>query len=264
VLSLYFWILFDKVIGIALREGFRSYTDEPMEKCCICNDDLGDSQSTTVLGQKGVHGIEKSSRGEIHAEVGQKVHVKCRRDLSRDAANSTRDISNTSAPFQVARRSTKAQFRSSENCIFCGLPAKYDGRKKGYDVIPVRTKDFQESISDLCMKRNDEWSDTVRGRLEYARDLHAADAVYHQQCSVNFRTGKQVPQQYCSASTSDASKRPRLQVGRPIYSTKTVAFLKVAKYLEENDEEQITVNDLCEKMQEYQKDRKRKHLVLDI
>ena len=62
----------------------------------------------------------------------------------------------------------------------------------------MRTQDFQDSITQICKERNDEWSEIVLGRPEYAQDLHAADAVYHQACSVNFRTGKQVPQQYCS------------------------------------------------------------------
>lgn len=67
----------------------------------------------------------------------------------------------------------------------------------------MRTQDFQDSIAQICKERNDEWSETVLDRLEYAQDLHAADAVYHQACSVNFRTGKQVPLQHCSDDGSD-------------------------------------------------------------
>ena len=65
---------------------------------------------------------------------------------------------------------------------------KYDGRKRGYDVIPVRTKD-EDKIQHVCKVRNDdEWAETVRGKLEFAQDVHAADTVYHQACSVNFQT----------------------------------------------------------------------------
>ena len=93
----------------------------------------------------------------------------------------------------IGRRSVKPRFNSKEHCFFCGQPAKNDGRKRGNDVIPVRTQDFQDSIAQICKERNDEWSEIVLGRLEYAQDLHAADAVYHQACSVNFHTGEQVP-----------------------------------------------------------------------
>jgi len=93
-------------------------------------------------------------------------------------------------------------------------------------------------------------SEIVLGRLEYAEDLHVADAVYHLACSVNFRTGKQVPRQHCSDDSSDKNtKRPRQ--GRRVDIGKATAFLKVVKFLEENDEEQITIADLVNKMQEY-------------
>ena len=76
--------------------------------------------------------------------------------------------------------------------FFCGRPVKYESRKRGYGVISVGTKDFQGKIQEACKVRNDEWVETVRGRLEFAHDLRAADAVYHQACSVNFRTEKQI------------------------------------------------------------------------
>ena len=114
----------------------------------------------------------------------------------------------------------------------------------------MRTQDFQDSIAQICKERNDEWSEIVLGRLEYAQDLRAADAVYHQACSINFRTGKQVPLEHCSDDGSDKdTKRP--QQGRPVETGKATAFLKVVKFLEENDEEQITITDLVNKMQEY-------------
>ena len=90
------------------------------------------------------------------------------------------------------------------------------------------------------------------GRLEYAQDLHAADAVYHQACNVNFRTGKQVPQKYGTDGNENGPKR--LWQGRPVDTAKTTAFLKVAQFLEENDEEQITIADLTKKMEEYLED----------
>ena len=40
-------------------------------------------------------------------------------------------------------------------------------------------------------------------------------------------------------------------MGRPKDEEKVEAFVKVTKFLEENDDEQITVIDLVEKMEEY-------------
>ena len=40
---------------------------------------------------------------------------------------------------------------------------------------------------------DDEWAKSVQGRINAVIDLHAADAVYHRQCSVNFRTLRDIP-----------------------------------------------------------------------
>lgn len=91
----------------------------------------------------------------------------------------------------------------------------------------MRTQDFQDSIAQICKERNDEWSEIVLDRLEYAQELHATDAVYHQSCSVNFHTGKQVPRQHCSDNSTDkGSKCPRQ--GRPVNFAKAAAFPRFA------------------------------------
>ena len=78
-------------------------------------------------------------------------------------------------------------------------------------------------------------------------DLHAADAVYNQDCSINFRTGKQIPRTFCPQNT-DLKKR---RFGHPKDTAQSEAFLKVAQYLEQNDVEQITVVDLIDIMKWY-------------
>ena len=60
---------------------------------------------------------------------------------------------------------------------FCGQPSKFEGRKRGFDVIPVRTDNCTASIEEACHLREDAWSEEVQGKLAYASDLHAADAI---------------------------------------------------------------------------------------
>ena len=222
-----------------------------MENCCICGETLSDGRPTAVLTQKGSDSINRVSGtcddNKIQSRAGQSVHLKCRRDLCRPPKKSTSKVIEEESA--IGRRSVNPRFSAKEHCFFCGQPAKNNGRKRGYDVIPVRTKDFQDSIAEICRQREDEWSEIVLGRLEYAQDLHAADAVYHQACSVNFRTGKKIPRQHCSDDSTEGSKRPRK--GRPVDSAKAMAFLKVAQFLEQNDEEQITISDLVNKMEDY-------------
>ena len=92
------------------------------------------------------------------------------------------------------------------------------------------------------------WAEAVRARLLHAHDLPASDAVYHQSCSVNFRTGKQIPQSY--STTETASKK--MKTGRPQNKEKRDAFLATVQYLKDNDEELLlSISDLQDKMNDY-------------
>lgn len=83
----------------------------------------------------------------------------------------------------------------ASQCLFCGQTAKKD-KKRSIEVYPVQTVDFQQNILMMCDERRDEWSAEVRGRVEIVNDLHAADAVYHQSCSVNLELKKQSHKQF--------------------------------------------------------------------
>ena len=96
-----------------------------------------------------------------------------------------------------------------------------------------------------CNERGDAWAAIVKGRVLHVHDLHAADAVYHQACSVNFRTMKQMPADHQTSETE--VKKSKL--GRPQDTERVHAFLEVANFLEENDDEQITINDLVSRME---------------
>ena len=147
------------------------------EQCPFCKGNLSDGQPTVELRQKGANTLNKIA-GDISFVVGQNVHVNCRRNFCRDVdrkGNSTEQLANT--PLAAKRRSTQRPFCWKEHCFFCGEPA--NKKRKGFETIPVRTADLQTAITGICRQRNDEWASTVLGRLEYARDLHAADAVYH-------------------------------------------------------------------------------------
>ena len=85
----------------------------------------------------------------------------------------------------------------------------------------------------------------MHGRIAFSQDLIAAGAIYHQVCSTNFQTGKQVPLSHQTSGSKRQKKR------RPTDKSRKEAFLKVGKYLKGNDDEQITVNDLMNKMAEF-------------
>ena len=203
-----------------------------------------------MKGCEGLNEAEKQRNEQIEASAGDSVHKERRKNytnpkiIKRDLREGeSDDLCITSS----GRRSLGSQFSFAKNCLFCGRPAKFDSKKEGYDVYPVRTFGFQEKISEICEKRGDDWADKVTGRLECCHDLHASDAVYHQQCNVNFRTNMGIPKTFlCDDQLSAKKKR-----GRPTDTDKEEAFLRVALYLEENDNEQITVGESVLKMKEY-------------
>ncbi|CAG2190145.1 unnamed protein product [Mytilus edulis] len=76
-------------------------------------------------------------------------------------------------------------------------------------------------------------------------DLHAADAIYHQTCSVNFRTGKQIP-----VSKQANKEVKRTTPGRPKEDSSEKAFLQIVRQLEETQDELASVSDLVQAMED--------------
>lgn len=111
----------------------------------------------------------------------------------------------------------------------------------------VHTSCFPETILKHCQKRSDDWAYSVQGRIEcFGKDLHAFDCIYHNLCSTYFRNGQDMPEKF----RSEPRRKPK-QVGRPTNEDQRQAFLRVCDYLEDNDEEQITISELVRKMGEY-------------
>lgn len=152
------------------------------------------------------------------------MHTTCRKNFTEKNRIIHDTKESVSERPSVTLRSATPLFNFREHCLFCGTPAKYKDKnnKRGYDVFPVRTTDFAKTISDICDERNDDWGNEVAGRLAYAPDLHAADAVYHQRYSVNFHTLKVRPEQTLSSGPS--SSKCRSTTGRPETAEREQAF----------------------------------------
>lgn len=226
-----------------------------MDICIICKTQLSKLDQVATLTQKGCDGILKASKArhsEIEAVPGQKVHIKCRSEHTNPKAigcHNKRKLSGETEYKPKTRRSEESSFSYRDNCIFCGRPDTYNGKKPEHKLVPVRTMDFQEKVLQACEKYDSDWAAVVRGRVSFACDLPAADAVYHELCSTNFRTGKQVPRIFQSYN-----KGTKKLGGRPLDSKKSEAFEAIAEYLETNDDEQVTIGDLVDKMAEYLKE----------
>lgn len=136
-----------------------------METCVLCNEDIENGKAKVTIKEKGSQGINKASkkRGEvIHTSPGDVVHQHCLRAYCNPKAinlqlqREQEDIQNN----PVLRSSNIFQF--SEQCIFCEQSAVLSENKRKndlyHDVYPVRTKDFQRNVEEICKQRGDEWS----------------------------------------------------------------------------------------------------------
>ncbi|CAG2240639.1 unnamed protein product [Mytilus edulis] len=215
-----------------------------MEGCFICKLSINDGRATVTLREKGARNINEFSKLRNDTKVaksGDVVHQDCRRDYTNAKSVKQKELDYKTTENRVLR--SQEQFNYRDNCLFCGQFADVKDKRKGTDVFPVRTKDFQSNIEKICRERNDEWATHVLTRIVFVHDLHAADAVYHQRCSVNFRTGKSIP--------SGTPKQSKNKTGRPQHQQAQAAFQKTVEYLLQNEDEQLTVIELVEKMKDY-------------
>lgn len=220
--------------------------------CIFCNKPLS-AEQTVTLTHKGCDGILKASQARdsnIHVLPGHIVHVKCRSDFTHPKNIEIHKRKCSAQPEHVqvkTRRSSTETFRYKDDCLFCGNPDPYQGKKPEFKLIPVRELGFRDKILKACDEYKGEWVDTVKGRVIFVADLPAADAVYHNICNVNFRTGKQIPIVFRKTDQGTSSKA----CGRPKNTKKVEAFEAVADYLEKNDDEQVTISDLVNKMRDH-------------
>ena len=173
---------------------------ETSEECVICKQSTGTLPKAT-LTEKGSGSINKASKERkdtLFCSPGQKIHQECRRkyckpdQIAKALRSKEQQVMHTNTEKQVLRSAEKV-FNFSTNCFYCGEPAITGRKRKGTQVIAVRTVETKDTILAICHERGDDWAKAVQARILHVHDLHAADAVYHRVCSVNFRTMKQVP-----------------------------------------------------------------------
>uniref|UniRef100_UPI00358E1706 uncharacterized protein n=1 Tax=Myxine glutinosa TaxID=7769 RepID=UPI00358E1706 len=230
------------------------------ETCPLCQREL-DCEETVVVREKGAKGINHASveRGvDIRVEAGTSMHKTCRINHinKKDIALSKKDRTDSARSVKRSARVSLGPYDSKTDCFFCGTEVKKIDPKRSHAETDsfsyVKTEAFVKTILVHCKTRMDEWAIAVQSRIEYFwGDLHAADCVYHQSCNVNFRTMQEIPKQFRSV---DSAKRRK--IGRPKDCDQEKAFEKVCTFLNENDEEQLTISDLVAKMGEYLTDCK--------
>ena len=71
----------------------------------------------------------------------------------------------------------------------------------------MKTVEVKDTILGICHDRIDHWPDAVQSRILSVHDLHAADAVYHEVCNVNY-LGLLIQYQFVGLDKQPMSVRP--------------------------------------------------------
>ena len=252
------YFFFVKIIKRSLQPAKWSAWQLRKMECVICKKPIWNIAAGVVLRQKGANGINNASkeRGNvINVTAGQSVHKDCRANFTKPQNIAAAARETSQARGKRLLRSEAQKFNFKEHCLFCGEGDRYQGKKKDFSLVPVRTFEFQNTVSEICNERNDEWARKVAERIESAFDLHAADALYHQKCSVNFRTRKWIPL-VLTSNQEGAAPQKKTKRGRPLEEMQNYAFERAMEFFEQNDEEQLTVKDLVEKMADFLQESK--------
>ena len=183
--------------------------------CVFCNIPRSDGRPTVTLHDKGSQSVNECSiqcKDSIVTVPGQVVHTERRRKYCHPATKSAAQASNTKENITHDKylRSSEKCFNFMTDCLYCGTAID-----DAHEYYHVPTTTSQDKILKHCSSQKDIWAEKVCARVLHLHDLHAADTVYHHVCSVNFRTGKCLPQ-----SITDESLHKKPRIGRPKKSKK--------------------------------------------
>ena len=229
--------------------------------CVICREiiNLDKPNDYAKLTKKGCTGINKANK-ERNLDVPDLVFDEKHDILVHKVCRSRHTNPKTikSAKKRESSEEIKPNLRSAEenvfdfktHCLFCGLfvetcLAQKNPTKASYRYSHVMTLGFQENILSHCDMREDEWALKVQSRLLVVNDLPAEEALYHHTCKDLFMKGK-APPEFASKECTSSTKRRK--VGRPRSTSKVGAIQYAIDFLEKNDDETITLQDLHQVM----------------
>ena len=107
--------------------------------------------------------------------------------------------------------------------------------RKRDPVSRVTTLELKKTILEHAERRNDEWGETVKGRLVYCNDLVAEEAIYHNACMPN----------------SKYNNKTERKTGRPDDDSRRNVFESICQWLEEEgDSELYTMKELITKFED--------------
>ena len=179
--------------------------------CIICKEST--KENLIKVTERGLGGLLQFSKirneDSLHEELRLAksnhtavfVHEICRKHF-----NNKRRIAVQETSGKKTRKSMET-FGWKLNCFYCGLPCIYDTKnpkRKNWHL--VTTIDIRQRILDICTSKLEDEADhcltlQIQARILSCIDLVAAEARYHQSCSLRFQTQNE------SAQSSQKGRR---------------------------------------------------------
>jgi len=235
--------------------------------CLLCGENIRlNAKGYQCVGRKGLATINDFSRkyNELNPENPIPIHVFDENEKKYVHEECRKMHSNNRRYEQMRKRKDETEFASAKklrsevkhfsfrtDCYLCGKYVDQDKAKRfpnnvEYEFSRVMVLNVKETIMERCTQRRakhaDEWADTVAQRLACTNDLPAEEAIYHRRCFQYFKS----PSNF---SLDEAPPNKRGRRSGSVDAAKKSAFLHVIEYLENNDDETITLDELHEIME---------------
>ena len=227
--------------------------------CTICGEGDGDNGSVRMLGKKGLSTfIEASIKREdqLHEKVSSNgeycVHDKCYKwyTAAKNISAQQARIDGENSP-SLSLRSHHKPYDFHTHCLICAEELNFEaachnpGCVSHISNVEIVSRDktslIQESLLQACDKRQDVQALNVKSRINFAGDLRAVEAKYHQKCMQAFLSKKNI---------AHSSSSPQENV-RNLNSLNDEAFLQMCEWVREQEECQFTLVDLRTKLASY-------------
>lgn len=170
--------------------------------CAICKESFDDSRPKNKLFRKGLETLIEAcvirNNNELKDYLTKKhsdvisgalqlfTHRDCRKKFSKK--HDLEAITDNAAPSPKKLRSTTQEFDWKTDCIFCGNTAIVDAKNPNTSkkICSVMTLTYCEQLIDKCNKVNNTFYKELHHRLLNCYDLVHVDAVYHDECRIDF------------------------------------------------------------------------------
>ena len=199
---------------------------------------------------------------------GDRFYVDCRKEFTKKdrikpvqvLQNSKPKTCNESNPGTPLSTTEKFDYRTC--CLFC-TKAVYIKHvdDNGHCIIKpkkhllsnlffVKSKTwFDTSFHRQVKGCSDDWSGEVRGRIETVSCLQAEEALYHKRC-LQLRHFMQRDRPTCERESNEVTPAKKKRGINLETDRRNVAFFKVIEFLQESDEEHLTMKQCQDKTKE--------------